>query len=72
MSLALTMQAATRGVQTKPRQRKTPEVIEALNCPLRCCRAPEFASGEVLEKLKARMILGYSMIHYTFLLFLII
>ena len=40
------------------RKKRSAGLIEAASCPMRCCRAPELASGCVLRRLKQRMILG--------------
>ena len=31
---------------------------DAMECPLRCCRAPEMACGSMLKALRQQMILG--------------
>ena len=41
------------------RKCKQSRLLEAERCPMRGCRAPEFATGEVLQMLKQRMPFGW-------------
>ena len=53
------LQADSKSVSKRTRAPPTPKDVQAaLNCTMRCCRAPEMAAGDPIIALRERLQLG--------------